>query len=70
MQEILADWKVVSMTEKTLSGNQDYSEWENRRFYWNGDSTTNDAKMKSERMNDYDIELMPMEIRTFEVRVE
>jgi hypothetical protein len=58
------------MTEKTLSGNQDYSEWENRRFYWNGDSTTNDAKMKSERMNDYDIELMPMEIRTFEVRVE
>jgi hypothetical protein len=26
--------------------------------------------MKSERMNDYDIELMPMEIRTFEVRVE
>jgi hypothetical protein len=70
MQEILADWKVVSMTEKTLSGNQDYSEWENRRFYWNGDSTTNDGKMKSERMNDYDIELMPMEIRTFEVRVE
>ena len=70
MQELLADWKVVSMTEKTLSGNQDYAEWENRRLYWDGDSNAKDNKRKIERKNGYDIELKPMDIRTFEVRVE
>lgn len=70
MQQLFADWRVVSMTEKTLSGNQDFSEWQSRRFHWTGESSDKDANLDSERMNAYDIELKPMEIRTFEVRVE
>jgi hypothetical protein len=70
MEEVLLDdWKIVSMTEKTLSGNQDYSEWQRRRLDWTGDGKGNE-NAASNTMGSYDIELKPMEIRTFEVQVE
>lgn len=68
MQQLLADWKVASMIEKTLSGNQNHSEWESRRLHWTGESK--DKRVRSATIEDYDIELKPMEIRTFEVQVE
>lgn len=70
MEDLLAGYKITSMTEKTLSGNQDHSEWEKRRLEWTGGSTRNNGNNAGATMTSYDIELKPMEIRTFEVRVE
>lgn len=68
---LLPGWKIVSMTEKTLSGNRDYTEWRKRRLVWTGDSNGNEGdKMASSAMEGYVVKLKPMEIRTFEVRVE
>ena len=69
MERLLAGWKVTYMREKTLSGNQDFSEWQKRRLQWTGDANEND-NTSSATVDSYDIELRPMEIRTFEVRVE
>jgi hypothetical protein len=70
MQQVLLDnWKIVSMTEKTLSGNQDYSEWQRRRLDWTDGGGKGNENTASNTMGSYDIELKPMEIRTFEVQV-
>ena len=71
MEQLLAGYKVASMTEKTLSGNQDYSEWEKRRLNWRGrSSSSRNDEVAGATKHGYDIELRPMEIRTFEVRVD
>jgi len=70
MEQILAGWKVTSMTEKTLSGNQDYSERQSRRLDWTGGTSSSDNEIAGESMGSYYVDLKPMEIRTFEVCVE
>jgi hypothetical protein len=71
MEQLLAGYKITSMTEKTLSGNQDYSEWEKRRLNWRGGSgSSRNDEIAGATKHGYDIELRPMEIRTFEVRVD
>ena len=59
--------KVVSVVEKTVTGNQDWSDWERKRLKWNG---IRDSTEKVETiLNDGNtiVQLKPMEIRTFYV---
>lgn len=62
MKRLFAGYEVLNVVEKTLSGNRDYSDWENSRLEWNDD-------FSSRRSVDGVVELEPMQIRTFEVQV-
>ena len=64
--------KIVSITEKTLSGNQDYSSWVERRFDWNhhSSSKTNSSSSPQSSLDGTVVTLKPMDILTFEVSVE
>lgn len=59
--------KVVSVVEKTVTGNRDWADWERERLKWNDikDST----KKVETTWNDSNtiVQLKPMEIRTFYV---
>lgn len=65
LSKLFAGYSIMSVVEKTLSGNQDRSEWEKRRLHW----TDVTEEMGSERSigDDFVFQLNPMEIRTFEV---
>eukprot|EP00521_Asterionellopsis_glacialis_P017327 CAMPEP_0195302294 /NCGR_PEP_ID=MMETSP0707-20130614/30840_1 /TAXON_ID=33640 /ORGANISM="Asterionellopsis glacialis, Strain CCMP134" /LENGTH=1068 /DNA_ID=CAMNT_0040365501 /DNA_START=82 /DNA_END=3288 /DNA_ORIENTATION=- len=62
--KLFADYEVITIVEKTLSGNQDYSDWEKNRMNWDG----SDPKRVSTATRCV-IELSPMDIRTFEMEV-
>jgi hypothetical protein len=68
MKQLLAGYEVIAIREKTLSGNQDFSEMQSRRLHWTKDVTVYDEKYRNR--DSFDIELKPMEIRTFEVQVK
>merc|ERR1712150_327200 len=60
--------KVVSVTEKTVSGNQNWSEWEKKRFEWSSNISVKDATASGRSFDDGTVvQLNPMEIRAFEV---
>jgi hypothetical protein len=72
LNTLLVGYKVVSINEKTLSGNQDYSAWTKRRLDWTGDAGVKGENAKTKNIADESgrIILKPMEVRTFEVQVE
>jgi hypothetical protein len=57
---------IVEVVEVTLSGNQDYSSWLEKRLDWSGGSGSLDRRSP---VNGTKVELMPMDIRTFKVSV-
>jgi hypothetical protein len=71
MKQLLAGYEVVAITEKTLSGNQDYSDFQKRRLLWTTDDSVYNEKSPTGPANTdgFGIALKPMEIRTFEVKV-
>ena len=75
--------ELKKVTEKTLSGNRDYHDWVKHRKVWTDDEEdeetgkTNEAPTSQTREEHtigkdgrYTVELKPMEIRTFEVKLE
>lgn len=64
---VLAGYKVLSVSEKTLTGNQNYSTWLSTRLKWTKGSLTRGSE--SGLVGGTVFEINPMEIRTFEVRV-
>ncbi|KAL7538827.1 hypothetical protein ACHAXR_008811 [Thalassiosira sp. AJA248-18] len=70
LRDLFPNHEIVSISEKTLSANQDRSEWEKRRFRWNDDTQkgpTEEAWALDQ--NKHIVVLKPLEIRTFEVHV-
>jgi alpha-mannosidase len=72
------NYKVMSVTEKTLTGNQDWETYQNRRFVWSnsdkkkasGQTATAEVPLKDSRSpSETIVTLKPMEIRTFELTV-
>lgn len=70
MGRLLIDYELVSMAEKTLTGNRDYSEWTQNRISWTVSPDTG-WDTAHDRFNDngFLIKLNPLEIRTFELLV-
>jgi hypothetical protein len=66
LESILVGYKIVSVQEKTLSGNQDYSSWLKRRFDWTGEG----GNYISTALEGTIVTLRPMDILTFEVGVQ
>ena len=67
--QIVSPQTIVSIREKTLSGNQDYEDWTQRRMDWNGVH----AKTRHPVVcvgGSCLVELKPMEIRTFVIQVD
>lgn len=66
--------KVVACQEKTLSGNRDVAEWEKKRYDWTSDGgTLSPPSTKTVRRSsggNCQVELKPMQIRTFQIQVE
>ena len=63
---------IVSISEMTLSGNQNRIHWEERKLQWNaalGQSATGRYSKTQILETDHVIELEPLQIRTFEVQV-
>ena len=74
LKDLFPHHDIASIAEKTLSGNQDRSEWEMRRFQWNDDATTQvlsdeDGKEEAREVSAGTFVLKPLEIRTFYVEV-
>jgi hypothetical protein len=66
LNNLFNGYKVVAVTEKTLTGNQDYTEWLKRRLNWTGA----ERGPKGSLIDGTFVHLEPMDIRTFEVTVE
>jgi hypothetical protein len=66
---LLAGYEVLSVTEKTLTGNQNYTTWLSKRLQWTADSPSERSQVSSSQ-NENVVDLNPMEIKTFEVRVK
>ena len=72
LAKLLVGYEVMSVTEKTLSGNQNYTDWLARRLDWTTSSSNEDmqAAAASEEFSSTEFEIQPMEIKTFEVCVQ
>jgi hypothetical protein len=66
LDKLFNGYKVVAVMEKTLTGNQDYTEWLKRRLDWTG----TERVPKGSLIDGTVVHLEPMDIRTFEVTVE
>lgn len=66
LDKLFNGYKVVAVMEKTLTGNQDYTEWLKRRLNWTGTA----RGPKGSLIDGTFVHLEPMDIRTFEVTVE
>ena len=68
LDKLFNGYTVVAVTEKTLTGNQDYTDWLKRRLDW----TAGTARGPKGSLIDgtFFVHLEPMDIRTFEVTVE
>jgi len=62
---LFAEQKVVSVVEKTLSGNQDRLLYEKKRLSWTQDT----ASSRTNDVSNTTISIAPMDIRTFEIAV-
>lgn len=63
LTKLLADYNVSSVVEKTLTGNQETSKWQQRKLDWTGAASVDRYPVGSSNI----VTLKPMEIRTFEV---
>lgn len=68
LSDVFPSNTITSVTEKTLSGNQNRVDWEAARLYWGIELNTK-AYSRDLQENASVIVLKPLEIRTFEVRV-
>jgi len=69
LQDLFPNQDIVSVTEKTLSANQDRSDWEKRRYKWNDymkEEQSDDARLG---LQTNVVVLKPFEILTFEISV-
>jgi hypothetical protein len=66
MTVLFKDYTIKSMVEMTLSANQKYDEWVDRRFDWTGSGPLPSSSSSSESTM---VELRPMDIKTFLVNV-
>jgi hypothetical protein len=81
LSKILAHYQVISVQEKTLTGNQDWEVYQSRRFVWSSTGSDSDnkeettagptvlASKRSTSRLETMVTLTPMEIRTFELTV-
>jgi hypothetical protein len=70
LSKVLANYKLISVKEKTLTGNQDWEVYQSRRFAWSADNKEIAETAASNRSGPETIvTLTPMEIRTFELIV-
>lgn len=68
-KDILPGYEIQSITERTLSGNQDLSEREQKRLRWNKAAEDISDAFGRGSIQDGTITIYPMEIRTFHVKV-
>lgn len=68
-KDILPGYEIQSITERTLSGNQDLSEREQKRLRWNKAAEDISDASRRGSIRDGTITIYPMEIRTFHVKV-
>lgn len=69
-KDVLPGYEIQSITEKTLSGNQDLSERERKRLRWDGEAAEDISDgIGEDSIRDGTITMHPMEIRTFHVQV-
>ena len=66
--QVVSPHTIVSIREKTLSGNQDYEDWTQRRMDWTGGHVETRHPVMCVGGSCL-VELKPMEIRTFVVQV-
>eukprot|EP00584_Thalassiosira_punctigera_P024560 CAMPEP_0172549416 /NCGR_PEP_ID=MMETSP1067-20121228/18519_1 /TAXON_ID=265564 ORGANISM="Thalassiosira punctigera, Strain Tpunct2005C2" /NCGR_SAMPLE_ID=MMETSP1067 /ASSEMBLY_ACC=CAM_ASM_000444 /LENGTH=1149 /DNA_ID=CAMNT_0013336807 /DNA_START=119 /DNA_END=3568 /DNA_ORIENTATION=+ len=69
LKDLFPNHDIVSVTEKTLSANQDRSAWEERRLQWNNTARKGPAEEGRLHKMAHVFMLKPLEIRTFEVIV-
>jgi len=67
LADLFLYFEILSVKEKTLTGNRDLSEWLDTKMKWQNDLNSNHADIINGR---YAIMINPMEIRTFEVQVQ
>ena len=70
LEDLFSTQRIMTVTEKTLSGNQDRSAWEEKRLRWNvgkPETTSEEERLGDETQ--HVVLLNPLEIRAFEVRV-
>jgi len=66
LQDLFPNHVIETITEKSLSANQDLSDWEKRRLQWNADAGEG---LTSDSATEAVVTLKPLEIRTFEIRL-
>lgn len=66
LSELLLDFEIVTISEKTLTGNRDKNDWIEKKMKWKSDGTSREILKDGE----YIILIHPMEIRTFEVQAK
>jgi len=64
----LPGYEVTKIAEMTLSGNQDYQHWQNSRFDWSG--AFENKVLSYDLPESFEIQLNPMDIRTFLITVQ
>jgi len=69
LQDLYPEHDIASVTEKTLSANQDRADWEKRRLRWNNVMLEEPARGEGIAEGGLVVMLKPLEIRTFEVSV-
>ena len=70
ISHLLTNYKVKSIAEKTLSGNQDRSVWEQNKMIWTNDSLQNKSVKSIAPDKIFCFVLNPMEIKTFEIEAD
>ena len=68
LRGLLSGYDVIAVVEKTLSGIQDLSSWNERRLSWESEPESGRAGGIGGGPDGGNIQLNPMEIRTFEVK--
>lgn len=66
LSQVFGKYNVISITEKTLGGAEDWKDFLQRRMDWSDGGSTSSPLSRSEERG-FTITLSPMEIRTFEV---
>lgn len=74
LRSCVPGYEITGVRELTLSANQDFSSWMQRRFDWVGEGLIHDSGIAFEQSNSMSIEtkvtLTPMDIRTFQITVK
>jgi len=69
LSKLFLSYNVLSVKEKTLTGNQNWEDYQSRRFKWTGEGQRTKPDTEHAR-SDTTVTLTPMEIHTFELTVD